>query len=63
MKVIMQPVSKFAILNAFANGTPCPEIDAKVINKVEREDGSNKNYNLSIITNAGLTLTVFVKTI
>jgi hypothetical protein len=41
------PVSKFNLFNAFANGTPLNEIGANVINRIERENGSNNSYNVT----------------
>ena len=51
-------VSKFALLNAFANGLPLNEIGANVINSIEREDGSNASYNVSFVGAEGRKFTV-----
>lgn len=44
-------LSKFNLFNAFMNGTPCEEIGGHVISSIEREDGSNKSYNVTFIVN------------
>lgn len=58
----MNNTSKFALFNAFANGLPYAVLGVKftVINKIEREDGSNLKYNVTGITTKGTTTTVFV---
>jgi hypothetical protein len=45
----MKTISKFALLNAFSNGLPLVvgAFQFSVINRIEREDGSNRSYNIT----------------
>ena len=58
----MKTVSKFNLFNSFANGLPLNEIGADVINSIQREDGSNKSYNVEFQA-LGKVFTVYVKAI
>lgn len=57
--------TKFVLFTAFAIGAPVilGKRDFKVINKIEREDGSNRKYNVEGINPQGETMKVFIETI
>ena len=57
----MTNVSKFDLFNAFANGYPMPELGFVVINTIQREDGSNRSYNVTGYTPKGQVVTKTVK--
>lgn len=52
--------TKFKLFNAFANGLPFHTF--RVINAIEREDGSNTRYNVTGINAQGMTQTTFIQT-
>jgi len=58
----MKAISKASLLLAFFTGTPLEVVNLKVVNKVEREDGSNNSYNITGITNEGKQVTQHVRT-
>jgi len=51
-------ISKFDLFNAFSNGLPLKDINADIINSIEREDGSNNSYNIKFIDKKGKTLII-----
>lgn len=55
-------LTKFQLFNAFANGKPCNELGLNVINAIEREDGSNRSYNVRGDGYMGKELTIHVHT-
>lgn len=66
-------MSKLSLMIAFLRGEPItvypslrpsvPPIHFTVLNRVEREDGSNRRYNLTGITQSGETATCFCITL
>lgn len=57
--------SKFALLNAFANGLPIEVrgVRLNVVNQLQREDGSNTRYNVTgISADTGTERTLFTET-
>lgn len=54
-------VSKFELFNALANGGAMEELGLTVVNAIEREDGSNHNYNVTGYDVNNRKFTVFTK--
>jgi len=52
--------SKFELFNAFMTGAPFKSISAQVINKIEREDGSNNSYNVTFVSLRGDVVTACI---
>ncbi len=61
----MKQLTKFALFNAFGNGLPLAtdKVVFSVINKIEREDGSNHHYLITGIDLQGKEVTVYMTTI
>jgi hypothetical protein len=55
-------VSKAAMITAFAAGTPFAPLNLRVIQNIEREDGSNTRYNVTGYNFQGESVTHFVNT-
>lgn len=56
-------ISKSAMILAFARGVAFPPLGLRVINSIEREDGSNQSYNVTGISMMGHVVTLYVRTI
>jgi hypothetical protein len=54
-------ISKHELFAALACGGPMPALDMTVVNAIEREDGSNHNYNVTGYLDDGREVTVFVR--
>lgn len=55
-------VTKHELVTALLTGGPLARL-FKIVNAVEREDGSNRSYNVSGYSPAGASLTVHVRTL
>lgn len=58
-------ITKFQLAQALFSGGPLEtaKVAFKIVNRVEREDGSGHCFNVSGIDAAGATTTAFVRTI
>ena len=62
-------MTKWQLINAFLNGTPLNIITPgggvlpfKVINRIEREDGSNHSYNVAGFSMTGAAMEAHIRT-
>ena len=57
-----QTINKTTLFHKFTHGMSCAELGFTVINAIEREDGSNWNYNITGYRPDGRCETIFVRT-
>lgn len=55
-------IDKWQLFQALASGQGLPELGFVVVNAIEREDGSNHNYNVTGIDENGTKKTIFIQT-